>query len=389
MTRAMNIASILDPAVPRKFDTSVIRELFASDQSATPTLLLSRSAVERNFDSLRAALPRTEIHYAVKSNDHPTILKTICDRGGSFDVCSIREIDTVLRTGIDPSRLIHSHPIKSLAEFDQAVARGVQVFVVDNPDEVDKLRRYTNCRLKIIIRYRISTNSTAVVNLQYKFGCTSDEVLPLAQKIRDTGHDFYGLAFHIGSQCVYVENYLKAIDTAKNLVHRLDIAGLNTSLLDIGGGFPVEYIQPVPMIDQFCNSIRESLRKQIRPGIRVVCEPGRFISASPVTLACSVIGKAYRDGKMWYYLDDGLYSTFSGIVFDQCQYPVISSGTGPEILSVLAGPTCDSFDVMYDGLLIPEQQIGDKLVFPLTGAYCAVSGSDFNSLTRPEYRVID
>jgi len=160
-------------------------------------------------------------------------------------------------------------------------------------------------------------------------------------------------------------------------------------MLDIGGGFPVEYVQPVPMIDQFCDPIRKALKKQIRPGIRVICEPGRFISASPVTLACSVIGKAFRDGKMWYYLDDGLYSTFSGIVYDQCQYPVISGGTGPEILSVLAGPTCDSFDVMYDGLLIPEQQIGDKLVFPLTGAYCAVSGSDFNSLARPEYKVID
>jgi len=195
MTRAMNVACILDPAAPRKFDTSVIRELFASGKSATPTLLLSRSAVERNFDSLRTALPRTEIHYAVKSNDHPTILKTVCDHGGSFDVCSVRETDIVLQTGIDPSRLIHSHPIKSLAEFDQAVARGVQVFVVDNIDEVEKLRRYTNCRLKVIIRYRVSTNSTAVVNLQYKFGCTVDEVLPLAQKIRDTGHEFYDLPF--------------------------------------------------------------------------------------------------------------------------------------------------------------------------------------------------
>lgn len=108
-----------------------------------------------------------------------------------------------------------------------------------------------------------------------------------------------------------------------------------------------------------------------------------------MTLVCSVVGKSLRNGKMWYYLDDGLYSTFSGIVFDHCQYPVVSNKHGNEQLSVLAGPTCDSFDVMYDGLMIPEHEIGEMLVFPMTGAYCAVSGSDFNGLTRPKYKVID
>lgn len=108
-----------------------------------------------------------------------------------------------------------------------------------------------------------------------------------------------------------------------------------------------------------------------------------------MTLVCSVIGKAVRDGKVWYYLDDGLYSTFSGIVYDHCQYPVVTNRPGEGRISVLAGPTCDSFDVMYDGLMIPEHNIGDTIVFPLTGAYCAVSGSDFNSLKRPDYLVID
>lgn len=304
-------------------------------------------------------------------------------------MCSVREIDAVLATGIDPARLIHSHPIKSLREFDQAVAKGVRVFVVDNAEETKKLRRYTNEKLRILIRFRINTNTTAVVNLQYKFGCTVDEVLPLAEKIRAAGHEYDGLCFHIGSQCIYPENYVKAIHAAHLLIHRLDLAGFDTTVFDIGGGFPVEYVEPVPAIDEFCAPIAEALQKEIRPGIRVICEPGRYISASPVTLLSTIIGKSSRDGKTWYYLDDGLYSTFSGIVYDQCQYPVISRGERQELLSVLAGPTCDSFDVMYDGLMIPEQQVGDKLVFPLTGAYCAVSGSTFNSLARPEYKVID
>ncbi len=160
-------------------------------------------------------------------------------------------------------------------------------------------------------------------------------------------------------------------------------------MLDIGGGFPVEYTEPIPSIEEFCAPISDALEQHIRPGINVISEPGRFIAATPVTLICSIIGKAHRDGKIWYYLDDGLYSTFSGILYDQCQYPVVSDLTGDHKLSVLAGPTCDSFDVIYDGLMIPEHNISDKLMFTTTGAYCEVSGSNFNALKRPDYLVID
>ncbi len=389
MTQAVTVSRMVDGPVSRDVDIALIRDLFATPQLTTPQLLLSRTSIRRNYDALKAALPRAEIHYAVKSNNHRAILDEVFDNGGSFDVCSAQEIDDLLHAGVEPSRLIHSHPIKSLREFDLAVAGGIETFVVDNSEEIEKLRRYTEKRLKILIRYRVNANNTAIVNLQYKFGCVIDDVLPLAEKIRETGHEFHGLCFHMGSQCIYTENYLKAINAAQQLITGLDMAGFNTALLDIGGGFPVEYVQPIPPIDEFCAPISQALNRQIRPGIRIICEPGRFISASPVTLVCSVIGKAWRDGKMWYYLDDGLYSTFSGIVYDHCQYPVVSEGNGRELLSVLAGPTCDSFDVMYDGLMIPEQQIGDLLVFPMTGAYCSVSSSSFNSLARPQYKVID
>jgi ornithine decarboxylase len=121
----------------------------------------------------------------------------------------------------------------------------------------------------------------------------------------------------------------------------------------------------------------------------VISEPGRYIAASPVVLMTEVIGKALRDGKIWYYLDDGLYSSFSGMLFDHCQYPVISTRDGEPQLSVLSGPTCDSFDVMYDGLMMAEHEVGDKIMFTSTGAYCSVSGSSFNQLKRAEYVVID
>ncbi len=389
MTRSVNFAAMEDTALFRGVDTALIREMFEKRRLETPLLLLSRQEVRRNYDALKAALPRVAIHYAVKSNNHPVILQEVWDRGGNFDVCSAGEIDDVLKTRVDASTIIHTHPVKSIPEFDRAVGAGVDTFVVDNPEEVQKFRRYTNKKLKVIIRYKIGLEKAAVVNLQYKFGCNVKEVLPLAQMIQDAGHEFYGLSFHIGSQCIYVENYLKAIDGAKKLIAQLDQAGFNMRVLDIGGGFPVQYLDPVPSIEEFCEPITKALDKKIRPGIKVICEPGRFISASPVTLVCSVIGKAFRDGKVWYYLDDGLYSSFSGILYDHCVYPVVADREGDEKLSVLSGPTCDSFDVMYDGLMIPEHNIGDMFVFPCTGAYCSVSGSNFNSLRRAEYKVID
>jgi ornithine decarboxylase len=389
MTHSMHFAAVENTTLFRGVDTGLIRELFEARNLETPMMLLSRAEVGRNYEALKAALPRVGIHYAVKSNNEQAVIDEVYARGGNFDVCSAREIDTVLCTGVAVTSLVHSHPVKTVSEFDYAVGKGVEVFVVDNAEEIKKLYRYTNKKLKFMIRFRINTETTAVVNLQYKFGCTLDEVLPLARAIEEAGHEFYGLCFHIGSQCIYADNYVKAINAAHDLIHALDVAGLNTRVLDIGGGFPVKYTEPIPSIEELCAPIRTALAQKIRPGIKLICEPGRFISASPVTLVCSVIGKAERDGKIWYYLDDGLYSTFSGIVYDHCSYPVVTYKQGNEKLSVLAGPTCDSFDVMYDGLIIPELGVGDAIVFPMTGAYCAVSACDFNSLKRPGYNIID
>jgi ornithine decarboxylase len=389
MTHSLSFSQVVESALLRGVDTGLIGELFSRKRLETPFMFLSRSEIRRNYGALRTALPRAEIHYAVKSNNHQVILDEVRSAGGNFDVCSAAEIDASLRTGVSPKTLIHTHPIKSIQEFDSAVSKGVELFVVDNPEEIRKLSRYTDRKLKVLIRYRIHTNTKAVVNLQYKFGCPVDSVLTLAKMIEETGHEYYGLCFHIGSQCVYPENYVKAIKAGHGLITALNAAGLKTRVLDIGGGFPVQYVEPIPPIEDFCRPINSALDRLIPPDIRVLCEPGRFISASPVTLVCSILGKAERDGKVWYYLDDGLYSTFSGIVFDHCQYPVVTDKPGDGRLSVLAGPTCDSFDVMYDGLMIPDHMIGDVIVFPLTGAYCAVSGSDFNSLRRPEYVILD
>jgi ornithine decarboxylase len=389
MTHSTCFSTIEKTPLTRGVETALLRELFTRKDLDTPLLVMGRSEIGRNYEALKAALPRVNIHYAVKPNNHGVMLQEVFCKGGNFDVCSAGEIELVLKTGINPATLLHSHPVKSVDEFDYAVGKGVELFVVDNPEEVRKFGRYRDRKLKVLIRFRINTNTNAVVNLQYKFGCKVNEVLPLAQMIEQAGHEFYGLCFHIGSQCIFSDNYVKAIKAAHSLINNLDLAGFDTRILDIGGGFPVEYVEPIPPIEEYCAPIRRALDRHVRPGIKIISEPGRFIAATPVTLVCTIIGKSLRDGKIWYYLDDGLYSTFSGILYDHCQYPVITFREGAPMLSVLAGPTCDSFDVMYDGLMIPEHQIGDRIMFTATGAYCAVSGSDFNALKRPVYQVVD
>lgn len=390
MTPTLSFSAHEQLAQSRGIDTRHLRELVANEKVETPVLFLSRSEVGKNYRALKQALRRVHIHYAVKPNIHEVVLKEVAAQGGNFDVCSAGEIKEVTRLGADARTLVHSHPIKSIPEWDFAVNSGVEVFVVDNPEEIKKLARYRDKQLKLMIRFRVDIENTAVVNLQYKYGCRVEEVLPLARLIREQGQELHGLCFHIGSQCIYPQNYVKAITTAKELIHQLDLEGFGIKLLDIGGGFPVEYTEQVPSIEEFCVPIAEALDTNIRPGIKVISEPGRFIAATPVTLVATVIGKSERDGKLWYYLDDGLYSTFSGMLYDHCSYPIVTTREADRTrLSTVSGPTCDSFDVMYDNILLPEHNIGDKMIFPCTGAYCSVSGSNFNALKRPEYVVID
>jgi len=371
----------------KKSDFEHIRELTESQSLKTPFLILSRSAVRKNLQSLAEALPGVKIYYAVKSNNHPAILDEVAAAGHSYDVASFSELEQAVHAGGSAGSCIHSHPIKSPQEIDQAVRAGTEIFVVDNADEIDKFIPYAD-RVRLLIRFEIA-DSSAVVNLSYKFGCEPAEVLKLAKRIRKLGLTYHGLTFHVGSQCLVHDVYLRAIETASELEKTLRANRFETALLDIGGGFPVQYTDSVPDINSFCAPIPDALKNKIPDNITIICEPGRYISASAVTLVASVIGKSIRSGKDWYFLDDGLYGSFSGRLYDHCRYQVYTNRNTVWKDSVLAGPTCDSFDVIYDNILLPPLAIGNVLLFPAMGAYTSVSASTFNSLRKAEYIVVE
>jgi ornithine decarboxylase len=346
----------------------------------TPFMILRLPIVRRNLKNLRAALPGVDVYYAVKANNHADILRTLRKDKCRFDISSVRELQDVLRIGGQAAHVIHTNPIKSLPEFDDAVAGGVRTFVADNAAELDKFARYGD-RAGALVRFK-TTPGGAAVNLSYKFGADPDEVPALLDKIIALKIPFRGFCFHVGSQCTKSSRYTAAIKTAGRLIDIARAKGLSTDILDIGGGFPVKYTRAVPAIETIGTAVTQALRRHIPSKVRVICEPGRFISGEAVTLIASVIGTSVRNGVKWYYIDDGLYGSFSGRLFDGCSYEVLTNRNTKWERAVLAGPTCDSFDVIYNDCLMPPLSIGDMLIFPAMGAYCSVSATDFNGLGR-------
>lgn len=353
----------------------------------TPFMVLRLPIIRRNLLSLRQALPGVGVYYAVKANNHPDILRTLGDENCFFDISSVRELGDVLGAGGRAADVIHTNPIKSRPEFDGAVDGGVRTFVADNAAELDKFTPYGG-RAGVLVRFK-TTPGGAAVNLSYKFGADPDEVPALLDKIVALKIPFRGFCFHVGSQCTKSSQYTAAIKTAGRLIETARAKGLSTKILDIGGGFPVRYTRAVPAIATIGEAVRQALHRHIPSDVRVICEPGRFISGEAVTLIASVIGTSVRNGVKWYYIDDGLYGSFSGRLFDGCSYEVLTSRNTKWERAVLAGPTCDSFDVIYNDCLMPPLSIGDMLIFPAMGAYCSVSATDFNGLGRSRVVSVD
>jgi ornithine decarboxylase len=347
----------------------------------TPLLLVDCDVVRSQYRALQEALPGVALYYALKPLPHPAVVAALRDLGGSFDVATTGEIRLLKAAGIEPSRCIHTHPIKTDADIRAALRFGITTFVADNPDEIRKFRRHRK-RAELLLRVSFR-DPTAVVDLSRKFGCEPAAVPHLLEFARGLGVRVRGLSFHVGSQVADPAKYVEAIGACRELIEHARSSGLATlDVLDIGGGFPIGYRrEPIP-IGHFCRPIRLALKKLPRD-VRVIAEPGRFIAGPAGTAVARVVGRAQREGRWWYYLDDGLYGSYSGQLFDHATYPIeVLDRDGPQHPSVLAGPTCDSIDVVREDVPLPELQIGDLLVGRLMGAYTSATATEFNFIPR-------
>jgi ornithine decarboxylase len=347
----------------------------------TPLLIVDCDTIRRQYHALAAALPGVGLYYALKPLPQPDVVATLRELGAGFDVATTGEIALVRAQGVAPGRCIHTHPIKNDADIRAALRFGIRRFVADNPDEIRKFVPYRR-RAELLLRVSFR-NPAAVVDLSRKFGCEPAAVPTLLELARELGVRVTGLSFHVGSQVADPSKYVEAIDACRELIRDARHKGLaGLDVLDIGGGFPVAYGSRVTPIGSFCRPIRRELTR-LPQGMQVIAEPGRFIAGPAGTVVASVVGRAQREGRWWYYLDDGLYGSFSGQLYDHALYPVDAlRARGPRHPCVLAGPTCDSIDVIREDIPLPELAIGDLLVGRMMGAYTSATATDFNFIPR-------
>jgi ornithine decarboxylase len=357
------------------FQPAEIRRLVK--EFGSPLLILDCERVRVQYRKLRKALPGVDLHYALKPMPHPSVVNTIVEEGGYLDLATTGEVHLVERLGVAPERCIHTHPIKREQDIVNAIKFGVRTFVADNPDEVQKFARHTaDAELLLRVSFR---SPGAVCDLSRKFGCDPEDLLALARLAADLGVSVRGLSFHVGSQAMDSAKHVEALEACTKLMAAARREKLGTfDTLDIGGGFPIDYAQPVQDISRFCAPLRAALAK-LPKRVRVIAEPGRYIVGPSALGVASVMGRARREGHWWYYLDDGLYGSYSGQLFDHARYPVETMRDSDERLpSVLAGPTCDSIDVIAENLMLPELKAGDLIVGRAMGAYTWASASEFN-----------
>jgi len=356
----------------------------------TPFLVLSKKKIEENYTRLSLALEnKVSLFYAVKANPISEVIEIIKNIGGGFEVSSADELRLVMNFNVPLNKIFYSTPVKKRSEISYFYKEGINLFVFDNDIEIEKIAQ---CAPKSQVMLRIQTkNKNSLIDLSLKFGAEPKDALYLLEKARNMGLYPRGICFHVGSQCLSPESYKEAIKLCHSIFEAAAERGIHLDLLNIGGGFPIGYRKKVPDITTFCKTINEALKYYFydRFDVDVVAEPGRFICADAFTLVTRVIGKSIRNNKIWYYIDDGLYGSFSGRIYDKGDYLILTEKDGYKVPSVLAGPTCDSFDIIYEDYELPDLKIDDLILVPGMGAYTIVSASNFNGFKRAKVVVID
>ncbi len=349
----------------------------------SPLLVLSLEQVKQNYELLKKYMPRVAVHYAIKANPHPEILRVMKEMGSCFDVASDGEIRTLHDMGVEGERLIYANPVKTGVGLRACNECGVHKMTFDSASEIAKIQ--TACPgTTVLLRLRID-NSSAHVDLNKKFGTARENALDLMLKAKEAGLDMAGIAFHVGSQTVSAEPYLHALDIARELFEEAKAAGLELRILDIGGGFPIPEPKVKFNLPEMLQQINARLDEDF-PNIEIWSEPGRYICGTAVNLITSVIGVTERGGQPWYFLDEGLYGTFSGVIFDQWDFKLISFKEGEErVAATFAGPSCDSLDIMFRGRMTAPLDVGDLLLVPACGAYTSASATTFNGFSRARF----
>src|SRR5512137_636141 len=356
-------------------------------QHGTPLFVVDHKVLRASYQQFKKHLPRVQAYYAVKANPDPAIVKTLYETGASFDVASMPEFRIVYEYVKDLpdkqrqdwiwDKIIYANPIKA-NETLQELNPYKPLVTYDNYEEVRKIKKHAPLA-GLVLRMKV-TNTGAMVELSSKFGAAPGEAVDLILAADKAGLVVEGLSFHVGSQTTNFQNYVAALHLAANLFKEARQRGYTKmNLLDIGGGFPAPYDESVKPFRELASLINRELDRLFPKNIQILAEPGRFMVATAGFAVSKILGKAVRDGKLCYYINDGVYHTYSGVIFDHCTYHLKAFKRGPTQICSVFGPTCDALDVVSLAEQLPSNlQLGDLLYSQNIGAYSHASSTWFN-----------
>lgn len=355
-------------------------------QHGTPLFVIDHDELRKNYRDFRRHLPRVQVYYAVKANSDPAIVRTLYREGASFDVASMPEFMIVYqnikhlpakqRQDWIWDKIIYANPNKPTETLEE-LDRYKPLVTFDNLEEIHKIKKHAP-NAGLALRLKVP-NTGAMVELSSKFGATPGEAVDLILEADRLGLVVEGVSFHVGSQTTNFENYVQALNLTAGIFQEARARGYTKmNLLDIGGGFPAPYDATVKPLKVLAKVINTEIDRLFAKDIQVLAEPGRFLVASAGYAVSKIIGKAVRDGKTSYYINDGVYHTYSGVIFDHCKYPIRSFKKGATSLCSVFGPTCDALDVVSMAENLPDLQRGEFVFSENIGAYSHASATYFN-----------
>ena len=353
----------------------------ATEIKETPFLLLNREVIRQKFEEFRETAGNARIFYSVKANPHRDVIELLQKLGADFEVSSEKELSLLIKQGISPQRIISSNPVKSNAFIRAAYNVGVKFFAFDSHSELERLSKLAPDS-KVYVRLSVS-NKDSQWSLSKKFGVEIEESVALLSEAQKRGLQPVGITFHVGSQCIAVESWVRAIRKSKIVWEKAKSQDIELKMLNIGGGFPVRYLEDVPSTTQIMKVIKNEINRNFSPNLDVFIEPGRALVGEAGVLVTTVIAKAVRNGNKWLYLDVGVFNGLMETIGGIC-YPVVVSKNGPMSKWTLAGPSCDSFDTISDDVELPEVEVGDKVYIMSAGAYTTAYASSFNGFPIPK-----
>lgn len=351
---------------------------FLSDHCPeTPCLVVDLDVIAEAYDLLTRYLSVASVYYAVKANPAPEIVAMLARRGSKFDVASPAEIGLCLDSGATPERLSYGNTIKKEKDIAFAYAQGVRLFAFDSEAELQKLARQAP-GARLFCRILVSCEG-ADWPLSRKFGCAPEMAVGLLHRARDLGLDPYGVSFHVGSQQTDLSQWDHAVGAVARMFTLLAETDINLRMVNIGGGFPARYRGEVAGIERYAQAVTDALTRHFGNRLpEIIVEPGRSLVGDAGAIQSEVVlisDKGDGGGKRWVYLDVGKFNGLAETMGECIKYRIEAPGrSGAPLPVVIAGPTCDSADILYEHTeyrLPADLEVGDKVAILSAGAYTA------------------